>query len=84
MTKNKNVDDLNPNYPDHVSDLRPVCKFKSVRCGPVDKSKALYLSRFSCGTPAKFENTIFQIAKLRYLMISNKIQDFQKILKGRV
>ena len=47
-------------------DLRPVCKFKFVRCGPGEKTRALYLSRLKRGGPMKFENTFFQIGKLRF------------------
>ena len=35
-------------------DLRPVCKFKFVCCGPVEKNRALYLSRFNRGGPTMF------------------------------
>ena len=47
-------------------DLRPVCKFKFVRCRPGEKTRALYLSQLKRGGPMKFENTFFQIAKLRF------------------
>ena len=47
-------------------DLRPFCKFKFVCCGPVEKTKARYLSRFSRCGPTKFESTFFRIAKLRF------------------
>ena len=34
------------------------------------KTRAIYLSRLKRGGPLKFENTFFQIAKLRFLPIS--------------
>ena len=47
-------------------DLRPVCNLEFVHCGLVEKkNRALYLSWFNHGGPTKFENTFFQIAKLR-------------------
>ena len=47
------------------------------------KTRALYLSRFSRGSPTKFENAIFQIAKLRFSRISVKIPDFSKNSLGK-
>ena len=35
------------------SDPIPVCKFEFARCGPVEKTRAPYLSRFSRGSPTK-------------------------------
>ena len=58
-------------------DLRPLCKFEFVRCGTVEKTRALYLSGFSRGAPMKFKNTFFQIVKLRFFTI------FQKKSKGK-
>ena len=52
----------------HPVDPRLVCKFEFVRCGPVEKNRALYLSQFSCGGLTKFENSFFQIAKLRFCL----------------
>ena len=46
----------------HPVDLRPVCKLKFVRCGPAEKNRALYLSKFNHGSPAKFQDTLFQKA----------------------
>ena len=40
------------------------------------KTRALYLSRLKRGGPMKFENTFFQIAKLRF---SSIFVDFRKI-----
>ena len=63
-------------------DLRPVCKFKFVRFGLEEKNRALYLSRFNCGGPMKFENTFFQIAKLRFLTIFNDFRQNSKHSQG--
>ena len=68
--------------PTHPLDPRPVCKLKFVICGPVEKNRALYLSRFSRGGPTKFESTFFQIAKLRFLRIFVKIIKFSKQSQG--
>ena len=61
---------------EHLLDLRPVCKFEFIHCGPV-KNTGLYLSLFSRGA-LTFENSFFQTAKLRFSTI------FDKILRGRV
>ena len=50
-----------------------------VRCGPVEKTRVLYLSRFNHGGPMKFENTFFQIAKL---MIFNDFRQNSKFSKN--
>ena len=52
-------------------DLRPVCKFKFVCCGLVEKTRALYQSWFSCGAKTKLENTLF-----------DKIHNFSKKIPG--
>ena len=57
-------------------DLRPVCKLKFVRCGPGEKTRVLFHSQLKRGGPMKFENTFFQIAKLRF---SSIFVDFRKI-----
>ena len=63
--------------PEHLLDPRPVLKLEFVRCGPVEKkNRAIYLSRFKRGGPMKFETTFFQIAKLRFSTIFNKIPEF--------
>ena len=64
-------------------DLRPVCKFKFVGCGPVEKNRALYLSQFNRGGPTKLENTFFQISKLRFTTISTTFDKIQNFLRGR-
>ena len=58
---------------EHPIDLRPVCKFKFVRCGPVEKIRALYVPWFNIGGPTKFEGTLFQIIILgRKIAISSQ------------
>ena len=64
-------------------DLRPVCKFKFVRCGPGEKTRALYLSRLKRGGPMKFENTFFQIAKLTIFNGFRQNSKFSKNFQGK-
>ena len=52
----------------HPVDLRPVCKFKFVRCGIVEKKQST-LSPLNHGGLKKFDNSFFQIANLRFSMI---------------
>ena len=63
-------------------DLRPVCKFQFVRCGPVEKNTTLYLSRFNSGGLTKFKNTFFQIAKLKFLMNFADFRQNSRIFKN--
>ena len=60
----------------HPVDLRPVCKFDFVRCGPVEKNRALYLSRFDHGSPTKFEDTFFK--KIIFLHFRQNAQFLKK------
>ena len=54
-------------------DLRPVCEFKFVNCGPVEKNRALYLSRFSRGGPTKsFRQKIFESQSLEFFAFTSK------------
>ena len=46
------------------------------------KTRALYLSLLKRGSPMKFENTFFHIAKLRFLWIFIKIPEFSKNSQG--
>ena len=59
-------------------DLRPICKFEFVRRSPVQKTKALHISWFNCGSLTNSKKTFFQIATLRFLLIFDKIQYFSK------
>ena len=54
---------------EHLMDFRLVYKLEFVRCGPVEKSIALYLCLLNRGGPSKFENTFSPIAKLRFSTI---------------
>ena len=45
------------------------------------KTRALYLSRLKRGGPMKFENTFFQIAKLRFLSIFVDFRQISRIFK---
>ena len=57
---------------EHPVDLRPVCKFKFVRCDPVEKNRALYLLWFNhCGL-MKFGNTIFPMEEWRFFRFLTK------------
>ena len=60
---------------------RPVCKLHFVHCGLVEKTKGIYLSQFKLCGVTKFENTVFQIAKLRFTKISPNIN---KILRLKI
>ena len=62
---------------EHLLDLRPVCKLELVHCGPV----VLYLSRFDRSDPTKFENTFFQIAYFRILVIFAYFHQNYRIFK---
>ena len=62
-------------------DLRPVCKLNFVRCGPGEKNRALYLSRLKRGGLMKFENTFFQIEKLRFSSIFVDFRQISRIFK---
>ena len=63
-------------------DLKPVCKLEFVRLGPIENPRVLYLYWFNLGGPTKIENTFFQIAKLRFLTIFDKITEFSKNSQG--
>ena len=52
-------------------DLRTVCKFKFVHCGPAEKKQSALFFRFNRGGPTKLENTFFHIAKLLHLTPDN-------------
>ena len=65
---------------EHPMDLRPVCKLKFVPCS-VQKPRALYSSRFGCGSPIKFEHTFFKIYDFTIL---DKIPDFLKVAPYRL
>ena len=45
------------------------------------KNRAFYLSRLKRGGPMKFENTIFQIAKLRFSSIFVDFRQISRIFK---
>ena len=67
---------------EHPLDLRPVCKLKFVCCSPGEKkTRAFYLSRLKRGGPMKFENTFFQIAKLRFSSIFVDFRQISRIFK---
>ena len=60
---------------EHPIELRSVCKFEFVHCGGVEKKRALNFSKLSHGALTKFENTVFQIAKVRFSKIFQKKTD---------
>ena len=66
---------------DPLLDLKPVCKFKFVHCGPVERKKprALNMSWSNRGGPTKFENSIFRIANLIFSI--NFLPRFPKVEK---
>ena len=53
---------------EHLVDLRPVCKLKFVRWGPVENTttKALYLSGFDRGCPPEFEDAFSKYGNYRF------------------
>ena len=76
---------LNPNWCEGAQSSSTVEKLWFFFNQPVEKSRAIYLSRLNHNSPAKFENTFFQIAKLRFLKIFfflTKIPIFQKKCQG--
>ena len=58
-------------------DLRPVCKFKCVRCGPVEKNKALYLFWSNRGVLTKTEDAFFKIIILCLKSVISLQRDIQ-------
>ena len=64
-------------------DLRPVCKFKFVRCGPVVKNRALYLSRFKPWRPDEVREHLFPNSKIEifinFCRFSTNFPNFKKI-----
>ena len=45
----------------HPVDLRLVCELEFVRCVLVEKTRVLYMARFSPGGPMKFKHAFFKI-----------------------
>ena len=52
------------------------------RVATATKNRALYLARFNRGSLMKFENTFFQIAKLRFLTIFNNFRQNSEFSKN--
>ena len=62
----------------------PVCKLDFVQCSPVEKNRALYLSRFKRGGPVLFRKNIFQIKKLNFFIAKLQLQLQPQLQVGRL
>ena len=68
-----------------LMDLRPVCKFKFVHCGPVEKKQIALSFLVKSWRLNEVQEHLFPTSEIEIFKdFSKKFNNFQKILRGRV
>ena len=69
-------------------DIRPVCKFKFVHCGPVEKNQSALSFSVEAWRPEKVRDHLFPNSEIEifdnFQRFSTKFPNFHKILRGLV